>query len=161
MHCTRFASSPLRTGQLPNAISRRQTAAPAGSKQQGSPEREGPAAALSEPDPVHASRAACGSAAIETFLCIWAGRHYIFLKISLSSILLHALVHTPPGHFKQHDGQGLGRCTEMGPVKRTTVGGCGAGGGSALICRFLMGTGAGGGRLSEPPSCAQAGNHQR
>ena len=77
---------------------------------------------------------------------------YIFLKTSLSSILLHALVHTPPGHFRQHDGQGLGRCTEMGPVKRTTVGGCGAGGGSALICKFLMGTGAGGGRFREPPS---------
>ena len=38
-------------------------------------------------------------------------------------------------------------------MKRTTVGGCGAGGGIALISRFLMGTGAGGGRLSEPPSC--------
>ena len=122
MHCTRFASSPLRTGQLPNAISRRQTAAPAGSKQQGSPEREGPAAALSEPDPVHASRAACGSAAIETFLCIWAGRHYIFLKISLSSILLHALVHTPPGHFKQHDGQGLGLDCFTAPPPRTECG---------------------------------------
>ena len=81
--------------------------------------------------------------------------YYIFLKISLRSILLHALVHTPPGHFKQHDGQGLGRCTEIGPVKRTTVGGCGAGGGIALICRFLIGTGAGGGRLREPPSCLQ------
>ena len=38
-------------------------------------------------------------------------------------------------------------------MKRTTVGGCGAGGGIALISRFLIGTGAGGGRLSEPPSC--------
>ena len=48
---------------------------------------------------------------------------HIFLKISFSSILLQALVQTPPGHFKQHDGHGLGRCTEMGPVKRTIVGG--------------------------------------
>ena len=85
---------------------------------------------------------------------------YIFLKISFSSILLQAFVQTPPGHFKQHEGHGLGRCTEIGPVKRTTVGGCGAGGGMALICKFLMGTGAGGGRLREPPSCTQDATHQ-
>ena len=56
---------------------------------------------------------------------------YIFVKISLSSMLLQLLVQTPPGHFKQHVGQEDGRSTEMGPVKRTTVGGTVGGGGTA------------------------------
>lgn len=41
-------------------------------------------------------------------------------------------------------------------MKRTTVGGCGAGGATALISMFLMGTGAGGGRFKVPSIYAAA-----
>ena len=56
---------------------------------------------------------------------------YILSKISLRSWRLQLAVHTPPGHFRQHVGHCVGRSTEIGPFKRTTVGGATGGGGTA------------------------------
>jgi hypothetical protein len=69
-----------------------------------------------------------------SFLIRAAFDSYIFWKISFSNILLQLFVHTPPGHLRQQVGQGDGRSTEIGPVKRTTVGGTVGGGGTATTC---------------------------